>query len=59
MHTVLTDNGVQFTDTLPADEDPEAEAAIDAIWAARGESRGSTASMPSTTPATSTAPSTG
>jgi transposase InsO family protein len=39
VHTVLTDNGVQFTDTLPADEDPEAEAAIDAIWAARGEPR--------------------
>jgi transposase InsO family protein len=39
VHTVLTDNGVRFTDTLPADEDPEAEAAIDAIWAARGEPR--------------------
>src|SRR3712207_6754511 len=39
VHTALTDNGVQFTDTLPADEDPEAEAAIDAIWAARGEAR--------------------
>src|SRR3712207_3169818 len=39
IHTVLTDNGVQFTDTLPSDEDPEAEAAIDAIWAARGEPR--------------------
>src|ERR671912_1676953 len=39
VRTVLTDNGVQFTDTLPADEDPEAEAAIDAIWAARGEPR--------------------
>src|SRR5918997_79188 len=39
VHTVLTDNGVQFTDTLPADEDPETEAAIDAIWAARGEPR--------------------
>jgi transposase InsO family protein len=37
LHTVLTDNGVQCTDTLPADEDPEA--AIDAIWAARGEPR--------------------
>ena len=39
VHTVLTDNGVQFTDTLPADEDPETEAAIDALWAARGEPR--------------------
>src|SRR3712207_6783955 len=25
VHTVLTDNGTQFTDTLPVDEDPEAE----------------------------------
>ena len=33
IHTVLTDNGTQFTDTLPADE--EAEAAADALWAAR------------------------
>jgi transposase InsO family protein len=39
IHTVLTDNGVQFTDTLPSNEDPETEAAIDAIWAARGEPR--------------------
>ena len=39
VHTVLTDNGVQFTDTLPSNEDPETEAAIDAIWAARGEPR--------------------
>lgn len=39
VHTVLTDNGVQFTDTLPVNEDPETEAAIDAIWAARGEPR--------------------
>src|SRR3712207_4756066 len=39
LHTVLTDNGVQFTDTLPSAEDPGTEAAIDAIWAARGEPR--------------------
>jgi transposase InsO family protein len=39
VHTVLTDNGTQFTDTLPVGEDPEAEAAIDALWAARGEPR--------------------
>jgi transposase InsO family protein len=39
IHTVLTDNGTQFTDTLPVSEDPETEAAIDAIWAARGEPR--------------------
>ncbi len=39
IHTVLTDNGVQFTDTLPSDEAPGTEAAIDAIWAARGEPR--------------------
>src|SRR5918997_4243431 len=39
IHTVLTDNGTQFTDTLPVDDDPEAEAAIDALWAARGEPR--------------------
>jgi transposase InsO family protein len=39
VHTVLTDNGTQFTDTLPVDDDPEAEAAIDALWAARGEPR--------------------
>ena len=45
--TVLTDNslprtrsgGTQFTDTLPLTEDPETEAAIDALWAARGEAR--------------------
>src|ERR687893_2264574 len=39
VHTVLTDNGTRFTDTLPVGEDPEAEAAIDALWAARGEPR--------------------
>jgi transposase InsO family protein len=39
IHTVLTDNGTQFTDTLPLTEDPETEAAIDALWAARGEPR--------------------
>jgi hypothetical protein len=39
IHTVLTDNGTQFTDTLPLAEDPETEAAIDALWAARGEPR--------------------
>ena len=39
VHTVLTDNGTQFADTLPVDEGPEAEAAIDALWAARGEPR--------------------
>ena len=39
VHTVLTDNGTQFTDTLPVDDDPEAEAAVDALWAARGEPR--------------------
>jgi transposase InsO family protein len=39
VHTVLTDNGTRFTDTLPVDEDPEAEAAIDALRAARGEPR--------------------
>ena len=38
-HTVLTDNGTRFTDTLPVDDDPEAEAAVDALWAARGEPR--------------------
>lgn len=38
-HTVLTDNGVQFTDTLPDRTDPEVEAAIDALWAARGKPR--------------------
>jgi transposase len=36
IHTVLTDNGTQFTDTLPVDDDPETEAAVDALWAARG-----------------------
>src|SRR5918998_3465724 len=40
VHTVLTDNGTRFTDTLPVDDDdPEAEAAIDALWAAHGEPR--------------------
>src|SRR5918998_726614 len=39
VRTVLTDNGTQFTDTLPLTEDPETEAAIDALWAARGEPR--------------------
>src|SRR5215213_8164682 len=39
VHTVLTDNGTRFTDTLPVDDDPEAEAAVDAPWAARGEPR--------------------
>src|SRR5215217_2901187 len=38
IHTVLTDNGTRFTDTLPVDDDPEAEAeaeaAVDALWAA-------------------------
>jgi transposase InsO family protein len=37
--TVLTDNGTQFTDTLPLTEDSETEAAIDALWAARGGPR--------------------
>ena len=39
IHTVLTDNGVQFTDNLPDRTAPETEAAIDAIWTARGEPR--------------------
>ena len=47
VHTVLTDNslprtrsgGTRFTDPLPVGEDPEAEAAVDALWAARGEPR--------------------
>ena len=39
IHTVLADNGVRFTDTLPVGEDPEAEAAVDALWAARGGPR--------------------
>lgn len=39
LHTVLTDNGVQFTNNLPDRTDPETEAAINAIWAARGEPR--------------------
>ena len=39
VHTVLTDNGTRFTDTLPVDDDPEAEAAVDALRAARGEPR--------------------
>jgi transposase InsO family protein len=37
IHTVLTDNGTQFVDRTPVDE--EAEAAAEAYWAARGEPR--------------------
>ena len=37
IHTVLTDDGTRFVDTLPIDE--EAEAAADARWAARGGPR--------------------
>jgi transposase InsO family protein len=37
IHTVLTDNGTQFVDSLPVDEQAEAEA--EAYWAARGEPR--------------------
>lgn len=36
IHTVLTDNGVQFIHNLPDRSTPEEEAAIDAYWAARG-----------------------
>ena len=39
IHTVLTDNGVQFTHNLPDRSTPEQEAAIEAYWAARGEPR--------------------
>src|SRR5918997_5867129 len=39
VHTVPTDNGTRFTDTLPVGEEAEAEAAIDALWAARGGAR--------------------
>ena len=39
IHTVLTDNGVQFIHNLPDRSTPEEEAAIDAYWAARGEPR--------------------
>jgi len=39
IHTMLTDNGMQFTDTLPSDEAPEPEAAVDAVCAARSEPR--------------------
>lgn len=39
LHTVLTDNGVQFTHNLPDRTSPEEEAAIDAFWAERGEPR--------------------
>jgi transposase InsO family protein len=37
IHTVLTDNGTQFTDHWPVDEAAEAEA--EAAWAARGKPR--------------------
>ena len=37
IHTVLTDNGTQFTDHWPIDEAAEAKA--EAVWAARGKSR--------------------
>ena len=37
IHTVLTDNGTQFTDHWPVDEKADAQA--EAIWAARGEPR--------------------
>jgi transposase InsO family protein len=37
IHTVLTDNGIQFTDNRPVDEEAEAKAA--AYWAARDEPR--------------------
>ena len=39
IHTVLTDNGVQFTHNLPDRSTPEQEAAVEAYWAARGEPR--------------------
>src|SRR5215213_9819844 len=35
VHTVLTDNGTQFVDTMPTNPESEAEA----FWAARGEPR--------------------
>ena len=34
IHTVLTDNGIQFTNNRPADEEAEAKAA--AYWATQG-----------------------
>jgi hypothetical protein len=37
IHTVLTDNGTQFVDRTPSNED--AELAAEAYWAARGEPR--------------------
>src|SRR3954468_11245485 len=37
IHTVLTDNGIQFTDNRPVDEEAEAKAA--AYWAKRDEPR--------------------
>jgi transposase InsO family protein len=37
VHTVLTDNGTQFVDRTPTNQD--AEAAAEAYWAARGEPR--------------------
>src|SRR3954449_5514135 len=37
IHTVLTDNGIQFTDNHPVDEEAEAKAA--AYWAERNEPR--------------------
>jgi transposase InsO family protein len=37
IHTVLTDNGIQFTDNRPVDEEAEAKAA--AYWAERDEPR--------------------
>ena len=37
IHTVLTDNGAQFVDRTPSNE--EAEAAAEAYWAAQGEPR--------------------
>ena len=37
MHTVLTDNGIQFTDNKPVDEEAEANAA--AHWATQDERR--------------------
>jgi hypothetical protein len=55
IHTVLTDNGTQFVDRTPSNE--EAEAAADAYWAAR-PSLAFGSSTHSTTPARSTASST-
>ena len=37
IHTVLTDNGIQFTDNRPADEEAEAKAA--AYWATQNGPR--------------------